>query len=325
MTYARGSNILASDINSFIGPSNVSTAYASAAAATAKVAALYGVGFGDRGYGQTTPTLDPVAVGSPIQASKWIEIRTALSTMATFQGTATTLLPPASAFVAGSAIVPQVPAITSYDLPGMIDLVDDNRLAANATNMTLVTGSTTSTRGSSWGTNATPSITAEFRATFTSENNARYFFNSGGTLNLDLSHTSTSSTSQNTNWKTFLANLGTIALGARGTTRSGAGGTPIARGYYDLSTTLQTVFSGNIGTGAYSSNSITVTAAVDSVAGLNGGNGSVVIIRVVLTDSHTNSFSDTVGSGIVASVGYKKAASVITGITNPTFTVSVNF
>jgi hypothetical protein len=324
MTYAKGSNILATDLNVFIGPNDVSTAYATAAAATGKVAALYGVGFGDRGYGQTTPTLVPVSAGSAIQASKWVELRTALNTMATFQGTATTLLPPASEFVAGSEVKAQVPATTSYNIQAVVDLVDNNRLNANAANMSIVNGSVTSTRTTAWGTAATPSIVSEFRATFASENAARFFFNSGGTLNMSFSHGNTS-TPQDSNWNSILSALGTIAIGARGTTRSGSGATPVARGYYDLTTTQQTIFSGSLGSGAYSSNSISITAAVANVAGLNGGNGTSVILRITLTDGHTNAASDSVAATTQVSLGYRKAASVLTGIGAPTFTVNTAF
>jgi hypothetical protein len=324
MTYAKGSNILATDLNGFVGDLGVTNAYASSVAATSKVAALYGVGFGDRGYGQTTPNLTPVTSGSAIQASKWVDLRTAISNMATYQGTAQTLLPPATEFVAGSSIIAEASATTAYDFQTMINNIDANRLTASAGNLSLVTGSLTSTRASSWGTDATPSITAEFTMTFTSENETRYFFNSGGTLNLNLSHANTSST-QNSNWNTVLSSLGTVSMGARTTSRSGSGGTPANLGYYNLTTSAQVIFSGNIGTGAYTSNSVTVTAWVVSIGGVNGGNGNVIKMRVVLNDGHSNVFSDIVASGTVASMGYKRAASVLTGIAAPAFALTTGF
>ena len=57
MSYAQGSTIAASDYNGFTGGQDLTVAFASAAAATQKASALLGVGYGDRGYGQTTPSL----------------------------------------------------------------------------------------------------------------------------------------------------------------------------------------------------------------------------------------------------------------------------
>ena len=324
MTYAKGGNISATDLNGFVGANGVSTAYASSAAATSKVAALYGVGFGDRGYGQTSPAVGPVTAGSPIQASRWVDVRTAIATMANHQGTAQTLNPPASEFVAGSSIKAEVPATTAYDIQTMINNVDTNRLNASAGNMTLVANAISSIRSAAWGSSGGPAIGADFTATFTTEDKARFFFNSGGTLNLVMSH-ATTSTTQNSNWNSILSALGTISMGARNTTRSGSGGTPAALGYYNLTTSAQTIFSGNIGTGAYTANSIAITAWVVNVVGTNGGNGTVVRIKVVLTDGHTNAFSDTVASGTTATLGYRKSATYLTGIETPTFAVPVQF
>lgn len=324
MTYATGSNISAGDLNNFIGANNVSTAYASAAAATGKVAALLGVGYGDRGYGQTTPALAPIAAGTPVRASHWTDLRTALATMASFQGTAQTVLPSAASFAAGSVIKAENSSARYSDFPTTINNVDSSRLNVNAANMSLVTGSITSTRSTAWGASATQAIGAEFTMTFTSEDKARYFFNSGGLLNMTLSHASTAST-QNSNWNTILSALGTISFGAHSTTRSGTGGTPTSIGYYELTGTAQTVFSGAIGTGAYTANTITVTAWSTNIVGVNGAKGSIVKLKVVLTDGHTNTFSDTVAAGTTASIGYRKAATYVTGIETPAFTLTTAF
>jgi hypothetical protein len=160
--------------------------------------------------------------------------------------------------------------------------------------------------------------------TFSSEDKARYFFNSGGLLNLTLAHPSTTTT-QNSNWNTILSALGTISFGAHATTRSGSGGTPANIGYYELTGSAQSVFSGAIGTGAYTANTIDVTAWSTNIVGANGAKGSIVKIKVVLTDGHTNTFSDTVAAGTVASIGYRKAATYVTGIETPTFANSIAF
>ena len=60
MTYAVGGIIQAADYNGFVGNTAVNVAYASDAAAQNKVAALIGVGYGTRGYGQTSTLLGDV-------------------------------------------------------------------------------------------------------------------------------------------------------------------------------------------------------------------------------------------------------------------------
>jgi len=62
MTYASGGLIQAGDYNGFVGNTAPSSAYTSSLAATDKVAALIGVGYGDRGYGQTSTNLAVVTV-----------------------------------------------------------------------------------------------------------------------------------------------------------------------------------------------------------------------------------------------------------------------
>jgi len=326
MAHSKGNSPAASDYNTFVGTTVITSAYASAAAATQKVAALLGVGYGDRGYGQTTPTLNtPVATGQRILASDWANLRTAIANMASFQGTATTLLPPSSDFVSGVVVKAEVPATTAYDLPTMIANIDTNRMNNNGgASLSVTSGALTITRGSVWGS-GTGAITAEFTATFASEDAARFFFNSSGAIDVVLAHPSTATT-QDSNWNSILSALGTISIGAHATTRSGSGGTPAALGYYELTGSYQTVFNGtDIGTGAYSANDVIVDALVSSVAGVNGGNGTTVKVRVTLTDGHTNAFSDSVASGTNASIGYKKAASVLTGIASPTLATVTNF
>jgi hypothetical protein len=324
MAHNKGNSPVSTDYNSFIGTTGVTSAYASSVAATQKVAALLGVGFGDRGYGQSSPLLTAVSQGGQIKATDWINLRTAIANIAGYQGTATTLLPPASEYVAGQKIVAEVIATTAYDIPTMITNIDTNRLVASAGNLSVTSNSLTVTRATTWGTGST-GIVAEITATFASEDAARFFFNSGGAVNLVLAHPS-SATTQDSNWNTILSALGTVSVGARATTRSGSGGTPLAVGYYNLTAAYQTVFNGTgIGTGAYTANNVTIDALATGIVGTNGGNGTAVKIRITLTDGHTNAFSDSVALGTNAVFGFKKAALILTGIASPSFATVTNF
>jgi hypothetical protein len=306
MTYSAGSSILATDYNSLAGVT--ASAAASAAAATKVAGYLWGVGYGDRGYGQSSPALTAIASGTAITASSWTTLRSVLNSIATQQGSTVTL--PAVA-AASSAVVADVNYST------VLNTLDTNRNIAAAAGMTLTNAALTITRSTTWGS-GNSSIVAVASFTFASEDAARYFFNTGGTLNVVLAHPSTAST-QDSNWHTILSALGTIAFGTHATTRSGSGGTPAALGYYELTTAYQTIFNGaNIGTGSYTANGVMVEALAQTITGSNGAKGSVINLRVTLTDGHTNAFSDSVASGTNAQFGFKKATVNVSGIASPT-------
>lgn len=258
--------------------------------------------------------------GSIVKAQDFSDLRAVISTICSYQGTSATTLPAASIFTPGA----NVDTAAHATLASYASTIDANRLIAASANLSVTPSALTVTRSTTWGSNDTP-IACEVTASFPSEDAARFFFNSGGSINLVLAHSNTSS-QQDQFWNSVLSALGTIKINARSTTRSGSGGTPAAIGYYNLTASYQNVFDGtNIAAGAYSANDVLVQAAALSIAGVNGGNGTAIKIRVLLTDQHTNSFYDIVQSGTSATFGYTKAASVLTGIATPSFTTNTNF
>ena len=308
MSYAQGSTIAATDYNGFTGGQALGVAFASAAAATQKASALLGVGYGDRGYGQSTPSLPAKASGNTVAAVDWSNLRTAISNLNSHQGSGVTL--PANA-VAGNSV--------AYDANYATTLatLDANRFNTNGgASMTLTSNALTITRAGTWGAGSA-GITAIETVTFASEDAARYFFNTGGELRFALSHPTGST--QDNNWNTGLAAVGTIAFKANATTRSGTSGTPAAVGYYQLTTTNQAIVSGVIGTGAYTSNSITVSARAAAITGLNGAKGYQIIFTFTLSDGHTNAFSDVCAAGTAVVASHLRATAVLTGIAAPTF------
>lgn len=311
MTYAKGSAIQAADYNTFAGLTG--TAAASAVAAQNKAGHLYGIGFGDRGYGQTTPTLGAIAAGASV-GQEWQNLRTVMSNMSAWQNTSQTLLPASGSFNATSNIVAHeqdAPSINSFDIQDMLALLDTNRLNYQVGNMTLTSSAASSTRATTWGA-AAGAITAEFSVTFASEDAARFFFNSGGEVRVALAHPDTT-TPRNTTWNTVLSNLA-VAFRANASSRiTGSYGTAQAIGYYQLTTAYQTILDGtNSGTGVYTVNDFVVQARATSIAGVNGAKGSVIYFRVVLTDEQTNAFSDIVASGTNAVVSHLRATGTVT-------------
>lgn len=311
MAYIKNSAIAGTDYNSLAG--STADAAASAVAATNRAGHIWGVGFGDRGYGMTTPSVATKSAGAVV-AREWDELRSVINSISSWQNTPMPLTPPVSAFAQGAPIVAHerdAPSLNTYDLPDMVALLDTNRFNYQLANMALTASALTTTRTTVWGAGGGV-ITAQMTVDFQSENAARYFFNTGGDIRIGLNHPITSSPIDSY-WNSILNNL-SISLRARQTVAlSGTFGTGTAIGYYNLLPTYQTVYGGfNLGSGAYSTNDFYIEAKVNSVVGLNGGNGTSITFRIFLVDEQTK--AATVAAGTTATLSYLRAAS---GIVRP--------
>ena len=226
MTYSVGGSIQASDYNGFVGTTAVNVAYTSSVAATNKIAALMGVGYGDRGYGQTGITLASVAATDIVTAAQWNNLQSAMSVMNTHQGSGLTLQPTVSA---GGTILAENGTLSRPNISTLISTLDTNRLTASVTDMT-VTAALTSSQATGWS----GTVQHVFTAVFGTVDQARYYFNSGGQIRFSGSNTG-ATTPAGTAWATLLSNMGTISFGASTTTYTGSGGTVNnIIGYYDI-------------------------------------------------------------------------------------------
>lgn len=310
MTYSVGQTALAADFVGFRGANDVNAAYASNVDATGKLAALIGMGYGSRGYGQISTVLGNVAVGDTITAAQWNQLFAVMTTINTHTGSALTIPTPLSI---GSVIQALDGSSGRANIASLLSVLDTNRLNASVGQMGL-TSSLVSTRSTSWNT----SVDHEFTVTFTTENDARYFFNSGGRIYISGSRTGGSATVLNSSITTMLSDMGTIRLGATTATYTGTGGTiSSALGYYNLTTSYQTVITAvsTIGYG-YSAPTYTLECRVESVAGINGANGRILRFRATI-DTNAGP-TDTVNGTLTSSVSQYKANGVLT-IASPAF------
>lgn len=313
MAYRKGDVIAAADLNGFLDT----------------VRAVYGVGSGNRGYGQTTVTQENVVANTTVvAASHWLNLRSMIAACANHQGTSIANLPPAGSFVAGETVYAHEqssPSSNAYDLDSYISAIDTNRLTANPVSMTLSTSAFTLTRSSAWST----AITGVFDVDFGSENAARYFFNSGGEIRFRAVHPS-GGTTKDADWRTIFTNaIGTMTLKASSFSISGTATSAVSNtGFYGLgSASPTTIFNGqNIGSGAYSMNDVIVTAKVLNKAGVNGGNGTGIRFTVVFDDAYTNNVvaETALLSGTTLHVDVLRAT-VLTGIVAPSFTTVTSF
>lgn len=316
MTFLKNGPIENEDYNYLVGYSNLVPA-PSSVAATNKAGCLWGVGYGDRGYGQFFPELFLIGDSNVIQIAPWNTLTTVLSLIGEQQGLILSNLPPV---VAPNNLIEFQQAFQS-----LLTSMDIGRLNSSSWGKTLFPNQAVSTRATQWGTPTTQAIAATFLISFDDENKARYFFNTGGAINFNLQHADVS-TPQNQSWNQILNALGTIQFSANNTNRTGTGGTANTIGYYDLVAGWQTIFNGtNIGGGAYSSNDVVIQAQYESYTGLYGAKGAAIRFRVTLTDEHSNPFSDVVNAGTTCRIGATKATTFVSGIQTPTCTNTVNF
>lgn len=171
MTYTSGGLIQATDYNGFVGTT-----------ANANVNDVWGTGSTDKGWGQSP--LATVADPNTVTATQWASLVNTISSMASHTGTTITAR---TAPVAGNLI--QILSALNTDLTN----INNNRgnAVANGSQYTAWTG-TNSKTGTTSG--ATWTITFTNTVTFASADAARYFFNAGGRIKIDVSKTSTGNT-----------------------------------------------------------------------------------------------------------------------------------
>lgn len=163
MTYAANGTIQASDLNNIVstGSPNINE--------------LWSIGSGNKGYGQ--PSLASATPGAVILASNWDNAFTSIVTMADHQGTAITPFTDADP-QPNNVIVTE--SMTNANLLS----VYNNRLNAAAQGATIVPTNGSAVCGSTW----TDYLQVTFNIQFASNNQLRYFFNSGGQMSLSFSH-----------------------------------------------------------------------------------------------------------------------------------------
>lgn len=312
MTYVKGQLIAAADYNNFIGTLGT-TGYASQAAidaASPNVGSVYGVGFGDRGYGQTTVTLATVSAGDDI-AAEWADMQTALQACLQHQTGSIPSDLPVAADVASGAVVfaheADAPSSNPKDFDSNIATANTNRLVQDAGSSTALLNQLSSTRTASW----VAAIQHIFQVTFASADDARFFFNSGSEIRLRGSRAGGSGTAQNADWTALLSSQGNICFGSNDTTTSGSA-TVAAIGYYDLTGSFQQI-STISGAGAYANNDAIISArTVDGNIGSFGDNGKVLEFKVNYNDPHTNPFTDSIDGTIVSAVDILIATTFLT-------------
>lgn len=286
MTYVSGGLIQATDYNGFVSTT-----------AGANVNATWSTGAIDAGYGQSA--LGTVSVGAVVSATQWASLVNTIAAMGAHQATTITSR---TAPVTGNLI--QILANINTDLTNCRN--NRGNAAASGAQVTTITGTnskTTATSGATW------TITFTNTITFASADAARYFWNAGGLVKIDVSKTATGDVGD-PEWNDLANTLcgdifitGRVAGSAQtiggtiytGTTKVGGTGSPATlattTGWYNLTTTDTIIYKQFADTAPYTNNFIQHSART-------AGSGTQLIITTVWSASDGDAISGgTASSG----------------------------
>lgn len=289
MAYQTGDTILDDEYNNFATGS-----IGGSATDNANVNNLWGTGSGDRGYGQTT-TVSAVSAGSNVTATQWSTLLSRITTLGSHQGTSLTAMTSPSA---GDEIA-VIGAISTN-----VTSLHTNRLnkAGN--------GTTASTNLDSTG-NWSVSNIQEVTVTFDSADEARYYFNTGGYIAIDPQILSYTDDAKARSWNALTQMAGTLVFSAQGSTRSGGANSITVTeahtssevtlattiGYYDMTTSYQTVLQRNLTTSGSpyisgGANNVKIEAKSNGTQGSNSDAGTVITFKISCLDASTDQTYD---------------------------------
>ena len=278
MTYSAGGTIQATDYN---GLANVSAA---------NVWYVLSTGSGTYGYGQDAASISTVSAAATITATQWAGLVHSINKVLGHQGGAAAQLPTGGL---GNIGITAGATITAFaNVSTAVTAIGTNRLNFNSTRGTLVTGADFD------ATFSTSTFTRTITVTFASANQARYFFNGGGRFSLVFSPSGLTGNNKETSYTDLMNAVGTLHLDAETSTRTGTGETltidGLAVGYWDLTTSNQTILKLTSDNSTYTGNTLEVFMRVAGSAGTNGGLGTQVIYDITYTDGADEAFDDAV-------------------------------
>lgn len=244
------------------------------------------------GLGQTA--LSSVAVADTIQAAQWNSLFTAMDNVANHTNdtlTSTTAKSAGDTIAIISALTTDLNTLAASVAAG-----SPNTTALTTTAALQTTSSSTATGGGSknyWN----GSHVVEHTVTFTNANQARWFFNAGGQILINVTRTAGASsfdstlggaTSKDQSMDELITGLGTFALKSQTSNKTGntedSTSSDFTKGFYDLTTSYQTICKVTQNSGTYSAN-MYIEIEAKANAAVSGGTATVVTIKTSLVDS----------------------------------------
>ena len=290
MAYAQGDVILDDHYNEFATGDAAGTANHS----VRNINSIWGVGNGDKGYGQST-VLTAVSAGTTVSATQWSTMIARLNSILTHvRGT-------------GSGLTsPTVGDTVTYlaNLNGNITTAYNDRLSFNSIRGTAATVNHDGT----WNVSPNPTTFTQVRTvTFASGDAARYFFNAGGRIGISVSiPAGGTDTSKETAWTSLLGGVSTLNFDALTSARTGSGQTlsvdGSSIGYHDLTSSDQVLIRLTATTAPYTANYFEILGRSNGVQGANADKGSLLTFTINYYDNEGDSFNDAINMTMRAAV-----------------------
>jgi hypothetical protein len=286
-----------------------------------KIVAILGTGFGQQGYGQPVAS-SAVFAGNNITKAQWDLLRYDLVNAKVHQdGVLPTIVTVSSGdFIGYGAGYPN----TNYDSIAEQAILDRFNIGAGQSVLSLApmigeTAPGVISRTGSWSTQSQCVLTT----TFSTADEARYFFNSGGRIRFTSSRTGGVTTAQNTAWTNLLSTTaGTIVFGAE---------IPATVNFYNLTTSYQQIYQVS-STTPYSANEYQIEALCNCTDSTNvNGTANEVTFRITWSDGYVDPAPDPPGDTVDGTLSltveeFKAAGSLIPSgsfaITSPSYSIS---
>ncbi|NDB58332.1 hypothetical protein EB001_07790 [bacterium] len=276
MGYTVGDRILDQEYNNFLNGTSTPKG----------INYTFGTGALQWGLGQTA--LSSVAVGDNITAAQWNSLFTAMNNVANHTNDTLTST---AAKAAGDIIA--VKSALVADLTTLASSVANGSPNATA----LSTSAALQTSASS--VRYAGSHVVEHSITFTNADQARYFFNAGGKIQINITRTTnagTAATSKDSSVDELITALGNLQLKSQTSSRSGSGETlstdGTAIGFHDLTTSYQTIIELTQNSGAYT----TMYFKIEAKANAAAGSATVVTIKTSIVDPDAGDSEFTAGN-----------------------------
>lgn len=252
-----------------------------------------------------------------VPGSQWLLMYDTMIKIGTLLGISTTQLIPQDFHLPGSHN-------NQYGMPFMLDQYNkikdklaeyvDSRLTTAGATLTSQTTDMFESYAVTWGAGAS-SISTEFKLVFNDLNHIRGFFNAGGTVNFVNAYAATSPDHTNW-WHEFLALVSPISMNYKNVLWGGSALPAVEdKGYYDLTTTYQTmllldssVLNDGTSPPTWAPYGYTGSTPVNNIkveAKLNGP-GNEITIKITLTDGYVGG-SDTVPGTLTTQMSLVKA------------------
>jgi len=235
-----------------------------------KIATIMGSGSGNTGYGQTLAS-SQVGQYDKITVNKWNNLRDDIIRCRQHQ-TGTTIgssAPEDVGYVSGTNLpqptqAKQVKESWRVAYSAMADDCETNRLTAPppSSQATLANLVSQQVRTTAWNGTIRQTIVV----TWTTADEARYFFNTGGQIEFSSTRSGGSAGTKNVTWTTILSNMGTIKFNYTGVTTTGTGDYLGTNGFYEIGTSDELIFEKDAPAGAYAPNKYYIYARINSAS-----------------------------------------------------------